>query len=181
MRCGLAEGRPPCVGGKRGFESRHLSAQWQGSVSSSSGLGRPGRNPGKRGFESRRRNVGTEKDYLAARVREGLKHRGMTQSECAGEIDISAKHLSNVLNGKASGSLELWQRLLMVAEQERLAPPSTDLNDFAKWLDGEALRLKAQRERLHGGTRERLDLIHWADALQWAAKKARESRAAGNR
>lgn len=46
--------------------------------------------------------------------------------------------------------------------------------EFADWLDTEARRLKIAREKAWGGTMRRFDLITWADALQWAARKARE-------
>lgn len=43
--------------------------------------------------------------------------------------------------------------------------------DFASWLRWEAKRIKDVRQQLHGGTRNRHDLIYWADALEWAARK----------
>lgn len=48
------------------------------------------------------------------------------------------------------------------------------LTQFAEFLEVEARRIKASREMRHGGTRNRYDLIAWADALQWAARKALE-------
>lgn len=45
---------------------------------------------------------------------------------------------------------------------------------FALWLEAEARRIKDLREQLHGGTRNRMDLVTWADALQWSARKMRE-------
>jgi hypothetical protein len=47
--------------------------------------------------------------------------------------------------------------------------------EFADWLDAEAQRVHDIRWELHGGTKHpRLDLEGWADALKWAARKARE-------
>ncbi|GAB3952321.1 hypothetical protein GCM10029976_090320 [Kribbella albertanoniae] len=51
---------------------------------------------------------------------------------------------------------------------------TSDLSEFADWLDGEAIRLRDNRWKMHGGTRHRYDLDHWADALRWAARKARQ-------
>lgn len=50
----------------------------------------------------------------------------------------------------------------------------SDLSEFAEYLEAEARRIKILREKHHGGTRNRHDLIYWADALEWAARKARE-------
>lgn len=47
------------------------------------------------------------------------------------------------------------------------------LDEFAQWLEGEANRLRDNRWKMHGGTRHRYDLDNWADALLWAARKAR--------
>jgi hypothetical protein len=47
------------------------------------------------------------------------------------------------------------------------------LEEFAVWLEAEAARLRDNRWKLHGGSRNRYDLDHWADALLWAARKAR--------
>lgn len=54
-----------------------------------------------------------------------------------------------------------------------LEPRRPTLEEFAGWLEGEAERLHGIRWKLHGGTRNRYDLDHWADALTWAARKAR--------
>lgn len=49
---------------------------------------------------------------LARRVREGAAFYGMSQRALAEEVGISQKHLSQMLNGRAKGSLSLWSRLL---------------------------------------------------------------------
>lgn len=48
------------------------------------------------------------------------------------------------------------------------------LTEYAAWLEGEAERLRDNRWKMHGGSRNRYDLDHWADALLWAARKARQ-------
>jgi hypothetical protein len=44
-------------------------------------------------------------------------------------------------------------------------------DDFADFLRREANRLRGARQDHHGGTRARYDLLHWAEALEWAARK----------
>jgi hypothetical protein len=55
----------------------------------------------------------------------------------------------------------------------RLEPRRPTLEEFAQYLETEAERLRDNRWKIHGGTRHRYDLDHWADALKWAARKAR--------
>lgn len=54
-----------------------------------------------------------------------------------------------------------------------LEPRRPTLTEFADYLETEANRLRGNRWEVHGGTRHRYDLDHWADALKWAARKAR--------
>jgi DNA-binding XRE family transcriptional regulator len=42
------------------------------------------------------------------------KHRGLTQSALAGEVDIAQNYLSDLENGKRSGPVELWLKLSRV-------------------------------------------------------------------
>lgn len=52
--------------------------------------------------------------WLINRVNEGMEARGLTQSELAREAGISEKHLSGILTGRVTGSIELWDFLLLV-------------------------------------------------------------------
>lgn len=57
---------------------------------------------------------------------------------------------------------------------DNTGPRFATVAEFCAWLEQEARRVKLAREAMHGGTLNRYDLIHWADALQWAAHKGRE-------
>ena len=50
--------------------------------------------------------------YLAATVRAAARNRGWPQARVALEAGLSQKHLSQVLTGRAEGSLQMWDRLL---------------------------------------------------------------------
>lgn len=45
-------------------------------------------------------------------VRMGLTDRNMTQSELAVAVGVSDKHVCALLQGKATGSLPLWDKML---------------------------------------------------------------------
>jgi transcriptional regulator with XRE-family HTH domain len=45
-------------------------------------------------------------------VRGGLSRKHFSQQDLARTVGVSEKHLSEMLSGKAAGSMELWQRLL---------------------------------------------------------------------
>lgn len=49
---------------------------------------------------------------LAKAVKKSLVETEMTQKSLAAKVGISEKHLSLMLNGKATGSLEVWDSLL---------------------------------------------------------------------
>lgn len=51
--------------------------------------------------------------WLLGHLTVAMKERGVTQVEMAREAGISQKHLSRILTGKAIGSLELWDFLLL--------------------------------------------------------------------
>jgi hypothetical protein len=50
---------------------------------------------------------------LAAEVRAGLRESQGTQSWLAWKVGISEKHLSQMLTGRAEGSLPMWEALLV--------------------------------------------------------------------
>ena len=54
--------------------------------------------------------------WLVTRVDEGLAWQGWTQTRLAAEAGISQKHLSEMLRGRAEGSLTVWDRLLALLE-----------------------------------------------------------------
>jgi hypothetical protein len=61
---------------------------------------------------------------LAAEVRAGLREGPGTQSWLAWKVGISEKHLSQMLTGKAEGSLPVWEALLVqVGRWPSLAKP----------------------------------------------------------
>lgn len=61
---------------------------------------------------------------LAEWVDEGLNRTGWKQVQLASKAAMSEKHLSTILNGRAAGSLETWDRLLALVgvRDEALAP-----------------------------------------------------------
>lgn len=58
-------------------------------------------------------------ELLAELVYEGLERNGWSQAQLAREAVISEKHVSEMLTGKAGGTVETWDRLLrLVASDE---------------------------------------------------------------
>lgn len=51
---------------------------------------------------------------LVETVREEMRERNMSQATLATLAGISQKHLSQMLAGKASGSLDVWNTLLKI-------------------------------------------------------------------
>jgi transcriptional regulator with XRE-family HTH domain len=51
--------------------------------------------------------------WLAAQVKAGLADLDMSQAQLARETGMSEKHLSQLLNGHAVGSLLVWNNLLL--------------------------------------------------------------------
>lgn len=64
--------------------------------------------------------------WLVEWVDWGLAERDITQRQLASEAGISQKHLSEIMNGWQSGSLELWDRLLALGgvRDQALGHPS---------------------------------------------------------
>ncbi|WP_269304884.1 helix-turn-helix domain-containing protein [Aeromicrobium sp. HA] len=54
----------------------------------------------------------TLRECMASAVREGLARAGVSQADAAAYLNVSQKHLSQMLTGKVDGSLSMWQRLL---------------------------------------------------------------------
>lgn len=52
--------------------------------------------------------------WLIANVREGMRDCGMDQAQLAREAAVSEKHLSQLLSGRAVGSIPLWDWLLLL-------------------------------------------------------------------
>lgn len=51
-------------------------------------------------------------DVLRDLVREGMTRHKLTQYRLAADTGLSAKHVSQLLNGKVDGSVDVWDRLL---------------------------------------------------------------------
>jgi ribosome-binding protein aMBF1 (putative translation factor) len=52
---------------------------------------------------------------LADVVRNGIAERGWSQRDLAHAAGLSEKHVSQVLNGRASAAVDTWDRLLELA------------------------------------------------------------------
>ena len=55
--------------------------------------------------------------WLAVRVRDGQRAGGWTQVELAEAVGVSQTHLSEILNGWRTGSIEVWDRLVEVVDR----------------------------------------------------------------
>lgn len=60
-------------------------------------------------------------ERLAAEVRAGLRDIRCTQGWLAEHLDLSEKHVSQVLTGRATGALEVWDAMLRAVQ--RTLPP----------------------------------------------------------
>jgi transcriptional regulator with XRE-family HTH domain len=52
---------------------------------------------------------------LQAFLADLVRHTGLPQQQIAGEVGISEKHLSQMLNGRVEGTLSTWQAVLDAA------------------------------------------------------------------
>lgn len=51
--------------------------------------------------------------WLITLTRDGMTQRGMSQRDLARVLGISEKHVSELLNGKSQGTLDLWSLVLV--------------------------------------------------------------------
>ena len=62
--------------------------------------------------------------WLIAELRAGMAEIDMTGVELAQASGISPKHISQVMNGAATGTIELWDFLLsLVGRRDRICGP----------------------------------------------------------
>ena len=52
-------------------------------------------------------------------VRQGMKKTGRSQADLARATGTSVKHVNGVLNAKAKASVDLWQKLIDAAYEEK--------------------------------------------------------------
>lgn len=55
--------------------------------------------------------------FLIEQLRDGMSEGGWSQAALSRHVGLSPKHLNQMLNGRAAGSLELWTLLLVTVER----------------------------------------------------------------
>ncbi len=64
--------------------------------------------------------------WFVAECKSGLREQGMKQKDLARAAGVTPKHVSALMRGRASGSLELWMVLLECSGRGSIIPELED-------------------------------------------------------